>query len=99
MIVHTTSFVFKADRPVGSAESLKTELREQIAGFPGLVAYYNGDNLGIRPGAADFGVCAVFDTVENLQNYLEHPGHKEIVARWADAVIASRQTVQFDSEK
>lgn len=99
MIVHTTSFVFKADRPAGSAESLKTELREQIAGFPGLIAYYNGDNLGIRQGAADFGVCAVFDTVENLTNYLEHPGHKEIVARWADQVIASRQTVQFDSEK
>jgi antibiotic biosynthesis monooxygenase (ABM) superfamily enzyme len=99
MIVHTTSFIFKADRPDGSAQALKTELRDHIAGFPGLIAYYNGDNLGLRAGAADFGVCAIFDTSENLTNYLDHPGHKDIVARWADTVIASRQSVQFDSEK
>ncbi len=95
MFHHVVTFTFRPGVTSADAFALAEELRELAETLPGLRSYACGPDLGRREGNADFAVAAIFDTENALLNYLNHPEHKDIIARHVPAMVAERHGVQF----
>ena len=89
-------FSWRAD----ATEEQKTAVATELAKLPELIAQVRsleaGPDAGVRPGNADFGVVADFDTSDDYLAYLEHPDHMRVVTEHIAPLIATRAAVQYE---
>ncbi len=93
MIRHIVLFKFKPgygwdDAEVLAAESASVEVGARV---PELVEWRVGRNISDRPIAYDYAVIGLVEDEHALRRYLDHPFHREAVARWraiSDWVVA-----------
>ncbi|GAA5156465.1 hypothetical protein GCM10023214_14010 [Amycolatopsis dongchuanensis] len=95
MYHHVVAFRMKPGVTAAEVAVLAKELRELAGTLPGVVSYACGADLGLRAGNGDFAVTAAFDSEDALRDYLNHPEHKDIIARHVTAMVAERHGVQF----
>jgi hypothetical protein len=95
MIAHIVTITWK-DGGHPDPAALAESLRAAAASIPSIVLYRTGENLGLRPNGADYGVIAVAADAAGLAAYLDAPVHIEIVERDMAPYIATRQAVQLE---
>jgi len=68
------------------ADALIRECDERLATIPGITSYYCGPPLdtGRETVLADYdvGFYVGFDSLDDYENYIEHPQHQAMVADW-----------------
>lgn len=76
---------FKLKDPA-DAEALIRDCDEKLAAIPGIVSYYAGRHLDVGrttvDGDYDVGFYVGFMTRDDYDVYVDHPYHKEVVAKW-----------------
>lgn len=83
-----------------ATEEEKTAVATELAKLPDLIDQVRrldaGPDAGVRPGNANFGVVADFDSVDDYLVYLEHPAHMAVVTKHIKPLVADRAAVQFE---
>jgi hypothetical protein len=97
MIQHIVLFTWNDKVPAGHETIAANELRRYASTLDGLVSYYCGPNLGLKEGAYDFGVAAVFEDVAAWQAYDTAPEHDRIRADFFGRYVATRAVIQFEA--
>ncbi|HET9658149.1 MAG TPA: Dabb family protein [Kineosporiaceae bacterium] len=95
MIMHLALFTWRESTSREDIARVETELSRMPSVVPALREYHFGPNLGLRPGTADFAVCAVISQAE-LSSYLDHPEHQRVVREVISPLLASRTAVQIE---
>lgn len=98
MIFHTVLFNFVEGVTESDVQGLEDALRADVANFPDVTFYACGPDLGVSPGSDQFAIVAGAATAEDLEHYLNDPGHKAIAAEWKH-LVATRHAVEFKSVK
>lgn len=96
MIAHLATFTWRDDADRAALSGLADELRAMAETIPSIRHYHCGENLGLRPGGADFGVIALVDDRPGLDAYLDSPAHVELVGRSIAPFLGTRQAVQLE---
>ena len=96
MILHVVAFRWKED----ADQAQLAELRRRAAGFedeiPEVVRFWFGEDLGLRPGNADFAVAVLLRRAEDVAGYFAHPSHAAAIRDLALPNVAERLAVQFE---
>ncbi len=83
-LVHTVIFYLKKDAPVNEPDALIADMQKLLAKIPTVRDIRAGRpaDKASPTAAKDFqlGLLVLFDDVEGLHTYLDHPLHKEYVA-------------------
>jgi hypothetical protein len=84
--VHSVIFYLKKDAPDNEAESLIADAHQMLAKIPGVRDVHAGRPAEkATPGVAvkdyQVGLLVLFDDADGLHAYLEHPTHKDYVAK------------------
>lgn len=95
MFHHVVAFRFKPEVTAVQVETLTSELEALAATLPGLQYYACGADLRLREGNDDYAVTAIFDSQDALMGYLNHPVHRDIVARYVTTMVAEKHGAQF----
>ncbi|MHB1164126.1 MAG: Dabb family protein [Candidatus Nanopelagicales bacterium] len=72
-------------------------LTSMRATLPMLLSYRFGRDLGLREGNFDFGVVAELTSAEQVDAYLDHPHHLELIEDYVSWMVAVRTAVQIDN--
>jgi hypothetical protein len=96
MILHLALFTWREDVSSDDVSELTRQLTGMAAGIPELRSYRCGQNLHLRPSAADYAVAAVVDDGEGLAAYLDSDAHKAVYDGLLGRMIADRQAAQLD---
>lgn len=67
---------------------LTTKLKQLPGNIPQIKEYEVGINKREVPWSYDFAVNAVFDSLEDLELYIDHPAHQDFVSFNKDKSIA-----------
>ncbi|MGA2529547.1 MAG: Dabb family protein [Acidimicrobiales bacterium] len=99
VILHVVTFRWHQTVTTEDVEALSSDLRafRQTAGAL-LVDYHFGPDLELRHGNGDFAVVALLASPGDLAAYLDHPLHKELVARRLGPMTETRLAVQIEVE-
>ena len=95
MILHVVTFVWKRDITTSEVDRLHEALGRLPQLIAQLVRYEHGRDLGLKQGNADYAICAVVRSAEDLALYLDHPEHVRVVRELTSQMFASRQAVQL----
>lgn len=97
MVLHLAVFRWRPGVTGDDVEALAEDLRSfrQELG-PLLVGYRFGPDLGLRAGNGDFAVAALVVSADDIPLYLDHPAHKDLLARRLGAMTETRMAVQID---
>jgi hypothetical protein len=83
-LVHAVIFYLKADAPADTTDEIIKDCHEMLAKVP-TVRLLKAGKPADAPGRAkkDYavGLVILFDDVEGLKTYIDHPLHKEFVAK------------------
>ena len=96
MILHLAAFTWTDDVTPEDVAELTAALRAMAAGIPELRTYHCGENLRLRPSAADYGVAAIVDDEDGLAAYLDSRGARGGLRRLLGRMIASASAAQLD---
>jgi hypothetical protein len=76
------------------ADALVADSRESLGAIPSVTSIFCGKHVDAgRPGVmTDYDACVYvgFDSLESYSDYVAHPRHQELVARWKDRLIDYR---------
>jgi hypothetical protein len=86
--------ITKEDPKYLSAYALMKDLPKKIKDIED---WSFGENFSTRPIAYDVGLISVFNSKKDLQNYLTHPAHIEVVNAWIE--IADWNIVDFEESE
>jgi hypothetical protein len=97
MVLHLALFRWRRGVTGADVEALAEDLRafRQELG-PLLIDYRFGSDLGLRPGNGDFAVVALVASADDVPVYLDHPAHKDLLARRLGAMTETRLAVQLE---
>lgn len=76
-------------------DALSRDLATMPERIDGVRSYRFGPDLGLRDGNFDFGVVAELDGPDDVDRYLDHPLHLELVANHIVHMVAIRRAVQI----
>jgi hypothetical protein len=83
-----------------STDDQRTGVEKGLAQLPDLIPELRrldfGADAGVRPGNAEFGVVADFDSREDYLVYVDHPAHREVVSQCIRPIMAGRAAIQFE---
>lgn len=96
MILHVVTFLWRPDVTNADVEAVLEGLSSLPAQIPELRDYRFGPDLGLREGNAHFGVTALLDGPEDVDAYLDHPAHQQVVTEILGPLIVARQALQFE---
>lgn len=84
MISHLVLFRFRpgVTREDPRVTGLVAEMAELPQRIPVIRSWQHGFNTTPDAQAWDYGLCAGFETRDDLLAYFEHPAHLPILARW-----------------
>ncbi len=97
MIMHLALFTWREGTTREDIARVEAELSRMPSVVPALHEYHFGPNLGLRPGTADFAVCAILPQAE-LSTYLDHPEHQRVVREVISPLLAARAAVQVEHQ-
>ena len=95
-VVHIAMFRFREEATDEQIAAFEAEL-ETMPKRTGdrLKSYRYGRDLGVRSGNFDFGVVAELDTADQIDGYLDHPAHHQLVEDHVRHIVLERRAVQF----
>lgn len=93
MLKHIVLYKLK-DNSDAQKQKLKDTFFSMRGKIPQLKALYAGHNIIESQRAFDFALVCEFDTVEDLDIYLDHPIHQE-VRKYVRSVISTSHSVDF----
>lgn len=97
MIKHVVIFHCKPDVAQKTLIEAMASGREILPSIPGVNALNIGLDKGLQPGrSGDFAVVADFDSVENVQAYLDNDIHVNFVKNVLSPIVEKRVSVQFE---
>lgn len=95
MIRHVVLFKWTA----GTTDEQKSATAAEVARLPEMVscvrAFASGPDAGLAGGNHDFAVTADFDSEADFLTYRDDPGHRELIKRYIQPILAERVAVQF----
>jgi hypothetical protein len=94
-IMHLALFKWTAGVSADRVAEITDALRAMAVALPQIHTYRCGADLAIRDGSWDFAVVAVVASADDLDAYLGHDMHVEIVERLVRPVLADRVAVQL----
>jgi hypothetical protein len=94
-VMHIVLFKWHAGTSQTAVDEIATELLTMSAELPVILSYRCGSDLGLSAGAWDFGVTSICRNPEDLQAYLSHPRHRDIVDRLMTPVLDQRIAVDI----
>jgi len=99
MIRHVVSFKFKDEVSGASKEQNMQKSKELLEGLPGKIPEIKNLEIGVNikedPTNYDMVLVVDFDSLEDLQIYLDHPTHKK-VGEFLAKVREHRVVVDFE---
>lgn len=95
MILHIAAFRWKDEVTEEQVAALTEALSRMSERIDCILSYAAGPNLHLRPGGADYGVAAVVENGDALDEYLDHPLHQQIYSEFLGTMIGSREAVQL----
>ncbi|MBU2695295.1 Dabb family protein [Nocardioides sp. WV_118_6] len=95
MILHLALFTWADDVTAEDIAGASADLHLMADQLDAIVQYSCGPNLGITPSTADFVVAAAVRDEDGLREYLTHPLHQAVQARWLTRMTASRTAAQL----
>jgi hypothetical protein len=96
MIRHIVLFTWKPEATEEQKQQVATEVAKLPSIVPSVRAFASGPDAGFAQGNFDFAVSADFDDEPGFLAYREDPGHRDIVARYIQPILANRAAVQFE---
>ena len=81
MIDHLVFMEVSEDASPGDVEDLISSIRGLRDTIPGVVDLSVGENFSERSGGYTHGLFVRFESVEDLQGYLKHPDHLDVVEK------------------
>jgi hypothetical protein len=94
VIDHLVFLSARGDASKEDIEDLISSLRNLKDTVPSVVDLSAGENFSQRSGGYTHGVFVRFESVEDLQEYLEHPDHLAVVEK-LDA-LTSRIVIDYE---
>jgi hypothetical protein len=94
-VLHMAVFKWFDGVTEDQVDALCTELATMPSRIEGVRSYRFGRDLGLRDGNFDFGVVAELDAPGDVERYLDHPLHRELVAAHIVHMVATRRAVQI----
>jgi antibiotic biosynthesis monooxygenase (ABM) superfamily enzyme len=79
MIDHLVFLAAREDASPEDIEDLIASIRSLKDTVPGVVDLSVGENFSPRSGGYTHGLFVRFETVDDLQGYIEHPDHQAVV--------------------
>jgi hypothetical protein len=95
MIRHMVLFRWKEGTTAEQVEAVSAALRTLPGLVPEIRHYSFGKDVGVNPGTFDYGVTALFDSVDGYLAYRDHPEHQRIVQQLVMPNVAERAACQF----
>ena len=93
--MHIVTFSWNQRTSNDEVAALSDALEAFAPVVPGLRDYRHGPALATGRGNADYAIAAVFDGVEDVHAYLDHPEHHRIVREIVTPMLGQRQAVQI----
>jgi len=81
MIDHLVFLAAREDASPEDIEELIASIRSLKDTVPGVVDLSVGENFSPRSGGYTHGLFVRFETVDDLQGYIEHPDHQAVVEK------------------
>jgi antibiotic biosynthesis monooxygenase (ABM) superfamily enzyme len=81
MIDHLVFLAAREDASPEDIEDLIASIRSLKDTVPGVVDLSVGENFSPRSGGYTHGLFVRFETVDDLQGYIEHPDHQAVVEK------------------
>jgi len=94
-VLHMAMFRWFEGVTDAQIEALSRDLATMPERIEGVRSYRFGRDLGLRDGNFDFGVMAELDGPEDVDRYLDHPLHLELVENHIVHMVAKRRAVQI----
>ena len=98
MVDHLVLFVVKEDAPAEDVQDLLSSIQDLRGKIPNVLDISVGENFSERAGPYTHGLFVRFQTVDDLQAYMEHPEHKKVVEKLG-ATTTERLVVDYDHER
>lgn len=98
-VIHIAMFRFKQDVTDEQIRAFEAELATMPERTGCLLSYQFGRDLGARDGNFDFGVVAELDSADQIDGYLDHPAHLDLVRDHVRHIVAERKAVQMSSHR
>ena len=94
MIDHLVFLAAREDASPEDIEELIASIRSLKDTVPGVVDLSVGENFSPRSGGYTHGLFVRFETVDDLQGYIEHPDHQAVVEKLGR--LTSRIVVDYE---
>lgn len=91
---HIVAFKWNSDAVDGRA--IADALKAVVATVDGVQSYTAGPDIGLSPGALDFGLVGVFDDREKWAAYRDNPEHQRILKEMILPYVDTRASVQLE---
>ncbi len=65
--------------------------------IPQIAHYSYGPDLGLAPTTLDFGITALFGSLDDFVTYRDHPDHQAFIQTYVTPFVAERLAVQFET--
>lgn len=92
---HVVLFQFKPDTPGSQIEQLSLDLLAFSESLSGISSYACGKDARFKQDNADFAISAVFETKSDLETYLQHPDHQQIISKFVTEMVMHKYSAQF----
>jgi len=92
--MHLATFTWQDGVTAEQVEEVSSALSKLPGHIPQIRGYHYGPDLGLRAGNADYGVCALVDTEDDVSAYLDDPEHVRVVQQVIAPIRAQRLAVQ-----
>ena len=96
MIQHVVLLTFVPEATDEQRAAVLDGLRALPALIPEISSYAVGQDLGLAPDTASFGIVAEFATQADWEVYRDHPEHRRVITDLIGPIRAGRAAVQFE---
>jgi 2,3-dihydroxy-p-cumate/2,3-dihydroxybenzoate 3,4-dioxygenase len=97
MIRHIVAFSFKEATSPVEREQLLAELRALPSAYPSMRRFAIGTNISRRDATFSHAFSVEFNSIEELNDYLESERHEKFVAERFRPIVEQRAIVSFET--
>nr|MCW2727347.1 Stress responsive barrel domain protein [Aeromicrobium sp.] len=94
-ILHVAMFRWKPEATQEQIDAFMVELATMPEKTGCLLSYRFGQDLGLRDDNFDFGVVGELVSADQIDGYLDHPAHLQLVEDHVRHIVAERRAVQI----
>jgi hypothetical protein len=97
MIRHMVLFRWNEGVDPAHVAATQAALAELPGRIPQIAHYSFGADLGLAPTTLDFGITALFASLDDFVTYRDHPDHQAFIQTFVTPFVAERLAVQFET--